>query len=441
MALSEIVTTTIQAGTVNPSRRGFGTPLILCYHTAWATDEVRTYTSFSGVAADFSASEPAYQMAQKFFQQSPRPTAVKIARLPTPGTGQVTVLDATDYDIVGQPNIQGTVTSPDGTVTTIDEAWDTDLATTLGNVATAIAAVADLGAVGAASDVTATAANPGESFWFEFTTAGIDVYDQTLTWGYDTRLANVLDNDPDFYAVVVENNSPDNMAEVASWVASNDRIAGFGPQFTKPALHTDAIYTVAADHTALMANDDAFALFTKEPRNTFKECAWLGKVLPVDPGSATWAYQRLDSTGVDTYTATERTTIEGADASANHYVAEAGVGITRPGEMFGGEFIDVVRGLDWLEARLQERLFSLLVNEPKVPYTDSGLGQLVAEVRGQLREAEERSVIDAGWTVTVLPVAEQATADRAARIVRGLEFQARLAGAVHTINLIGTVTV
>ena len=441
MALSEIVTTTIQAGTVNASRRGFGTPLILCYHTAWAGDEVRTYTSFSGVAADFSANEPAYLMAQKMFQQGPRPSSIKIGRLPTPGTGQVTRIDATDYDIVGQPNIQGTVTSPDGTTTAIDVAWSTDLPTTLGLLDTALDAITGLTAATSSPVVTATADNPGESFYFEFTTDGVDVYDQTLTWGYDTRLTNILDVDPDFYCVVIENNSPDNMAEVAAWVSSNDRIAGFGPQFTKPSLFGSGLFTTGADHTALMANDDAFALFTAEPRSTYKECAWAAARLPYDPGSVTWAYTQLASTGADSYTATERTTIEGTNVQGNHYVAEANVGITRPGKMFGGEWIDVVRGLDWLEARLQERLFTLLVNEPKVPYTEAGLGQLVAEVRGQLREAEDRSVIDSGWTVTVLSVADQAPADRTNRIVRGLEFQARLAGAVHTINIIGTVTV
>jgi len=439
MALSEIITTTIQAGTVSPSRRGFGTPLILAYHTAWATDEVRTYSSFSGVAADFSANEPPYLMAQKVFQQNPRVTSIKIGRLPTPGTGQVTVVDLTDYDLAS--TITGSVTAPDGTVTAISVPFNTDLPTTVGDLQSALTAITDLTAVAASPLVTCTADNPGESFFYEFTIPGVDVYDDTLTWGYDTRLDNVLNVDPDFYCVVVENNSPDNMAEVAAWASTNDRIAAFGPQFTKPSLFDASLFTVAADHTALVANNDALGLMTKEPRNTFKECAWVGKNLSSDPGSITWAYTRLDSTGADSYTTSERNTIEDATRSMNHYVAEASIGITRPGEMFGGEFIDVVRGIAWLEARLQERLFTLLVNEPKVPYTNAGLGQLTAEVRGQLREAEDRGVIDAGWTVTVVPVELQATADRAARIVRGLEFQARLQGAVHTINLIGTVTV
>jgi len=433
MALSEIVTTTIQVGTVSPSRRGFGTPLILAYHTAWTGDEVRSYSSFADVANDFGVNEPPYLMAQKFFSQNPRPTVVKIGRLPAPATGQVTTIDATDYDIVEQPNIQGTVTSPDGTVTTIDVAWTTDLATTLAALDTALDAISGLTASTTSPEVFATADNPGEMFFFNFTTLGIHVHDETLTWGYNTRLANVVDNDPDFYAVFVENNSPVNMDEVAAWASANGRIAGFGPQMTKPALFT-AVGT-------LLANDDAFGLFTKKPRSSFPECAWAGKMLPTDPGSATWAFKKLNNVVADDYTKTERVFIENTTVKGNHYVSEASIGITRPGKMFGGEWIDVVRGIDWLEARLQERLFTLLVNSPKVPYTEAGFGLVVAEIRGQLREAEARGLIDAGWTVTYLPVLSQSTADRAARIARSFEFQARLQGAIHQINLIGTVTV
>jgi hypothetical protein len=190
-----------------------------------------------------------------------------------------------------------------------------------------------------------------------------------------------------------------------------------------------------------MANDAAFSLFTKEPRVTFKECAWLGNMLPRDPGSATWAFKNLDGVGADSMTATERALIEASAHKGNHYVAEASVGITRPGKAHGGEWLDVVRGLDWLQARMEERLFTLLVNNPKIPYTDDGIASVESEVRAQLRIAEARGLIDAGWTTTVLAAADQDSADRAARIVRDIEFQARLAGAIHTINIAGTVTV
>lgn len=444
MALSEIVNVSIQAGTVNPARRGFGVPLLLMYHDAWATDEVREYTSFSSVASDFPADSATTRTvnlaAAAMFSQDPRPSSIKIGRLAAPQTGQATTIDITD--MATNTAIQGTVTSPDGTATTIDVAWNTSKALTLADLDTALDAITDLTcAVPVGDTVTATADNPGEQFYYSFTTDGVDVRDVTDDWDYDDRLTALLDVDAEFYAVIVENNSPKNMDKVARWCLANDRMCGFGAQYTKPAQFKSSEFTAGADYTALLANDSAWGLFTAEPRSTFKEAAWFSNMLPRDPGSATWAYKTLEGIGADTWTPAERATIEGSAHKANHYAAEANVGITRPGKAFGGEWIDVVRGLDWLKARLEERIFAALVNNPKIPYTDAGLAILVGEVRGQLQEAEDRGVIDSGWSVTITPAASQATADRAARIVRGLDFTARLAGAVHTVNIAGTVTV
>jgi len=444
MALSEIVNVSIQAGTVNPARAGFGVPLLLMYHDAWATDEVRSYSTFSAVAADFSSSSPTqrtvYLAAAQMFSQSPRPATIKIGRLPAPATGQVTTIDAND--LAYGSAIDGSVTSPDGTVTPISVAWNTDLATTLADLQTALSAISGLTAAAAVAGVMdATSDNIGEQFYYNFTTAGVDVRDATLTWGYDTRLDALLNIDPEFYAVMVDNNSPVNMDKVARWCLANDRMCGFAPQYTKPAQFVSGEFTSGADYTALMANKSAWGIFVAEPRSTFKEAAWFADMLPRDPGSATWAFKTLEGVGADTWTPTERALIEGPTHKANHYTAEAGVGITRPGKTFGGEWIDVTRGLAWLAARMEERLFSALLNNPKIPYTDGGFAVLVGEVRAQLKEAEQRGVIASGWAVTITAAAAQAPADRAARIVRGLEFSATLAGAIHTINIAGTVTV
>lgn len=444
MALSEIVNVSIQAGTVNPARRGFGVPLLLMFHDAWDTDEVREYTTFSSVAADFAADDldqgVVYLAAAVMFSQDPRPSSIKIGRLPTPGSGQITTIDAND--MATGATIEGAIVGPDGTATSLSVAWNSDLATTLADLQTAISAISGL-TCGAPSGgvVAVTADTAGRMFFYSFTTEGVDVRDTTADWDYDDRLTALLAIDPNFYAVIVDNNSPKNMDKVARWALANDRMCGFGPQYTKPSQFVTGEFTSGADYTALMANDAAWGLFTAEPRSTFKECAWFANMLPRDPGSATWAYKTLDGIGADTWTPTERLLIEGTAHKANHYAAEATIGITRPGKMFGGEWIDVVRGLAWLQARLEERLFAALVNNPKIPYTDAGFTILVSEVSAQLQEAEDRGVLDSGWSVTITSVAEQATADRAARIVRGLDFSARLAGAVHTINIAGTVSV
>ena len=437
MALSEIVSVTIQAGTVNPARAGFGIPLIMAYHTAWTGSEVRRYTSFAGVAVDFDPDSMPYKMASALFAQNPRPSEIKIGRLPAPPTAHTQVLDFTDMS--SSVDVDLAVTSPDGTETSVSVAWNTNLATTLADLKTALDAISGIGTCTVASPlVTVPATNVGEMVHIEPSTTGVHVRDTTTDWDYDDALTAAAVIDGDFYAVLTDCNSPRNMSKVAVWCESTDRFAFFAPQYTKPAQFATGEFASGSDYTAFLANDAHAFFVTKGSRENALEARLAGRMLPLDPGSATYAYKTLEGVGADAWTSTERSTIEAYHG--NHYASEAGVAITRPGKAGGGEWIDVVIGLAWLEARLQEAVFAALVNNPKIPYTDAGLSVLVSEVRGVLKIAERADVLASGWEVTVLAAAEQATADRAARIVRDLEFSAQLAGAVHTVNIAGTVT-
>jgi hypothetical protein len=441
MALSEIVPVTIQAGTVNPARRGFGVPLILPFHSKWSGTEVRTYTSFAGVATDFPETHSMpYKLAAAMFSQSPRPTKIKIGRLPTPPSDHLLVLDFTDHPTA--TDVKLSVVEHDGTATALSVAWNTDLATTLAAVDTALEALGGISVATASPLLTVTTSTNGEQTHITPTAGSATVCyvrETTADWDYDDALAAHAAVDGDFFGIVIDSGSPKNMDKVARWALANDRFAFFGPQYTKPAQFVTGEFSAGADFTALQANDSAAGLFTKASRNSAPEAAWVGLMFPLDPGSATYAFKRLSGVGADAWTSTERTTIETTN-KGNHYAAEATIGITRPGKCFGGEWIDVTIGLAWLQARLEERLFSLLVNNPKIPYTDEGIALIVAEVAAQLQEAEDRDVLAPGWTVTAGLAADAEVADKADRILRDVSFAAVLAGAIHTINIVGTVT-
>lgn len=442
MALSEIVNVSIQAGTVNPARVGFGVPLILAYHTKWTGTEVRSYTSFSGVATDFpeTYSMP-YLAAAALFSQNPRPSVIKIGRLPAPSSDHILTLDFTDHP--SGENIRLSGVEADGTAISLNVAWNTNIATTLAALETALEALGTITATVSSPLITVASDTNGQQTHLTPTAGSTTicyVRETTADWDYDDALTAHAAVDGAFYGVLIDSGSPKNMDKVARWCLTNDRIAFFGPQYTKPAQFATGEFAAGADYTALLANDSAVGLFTRASRNTWPEAAWVGRMFPLDPGSATYAYKRLSGVGADDWTSTERTLIESSTHKGNHYASEAGIAITRPGKSFGGEWIDVVIGLAWLQARLEERLFSLLVNNPKIPYTDEGVALVVAEVEAQLREAQNRGVLAPGWAVTAGAVADADDADKAARILRDVEFTAVLAGAIHTINIVGTVT-
>jgi hypothetical protein len=442
MALSEFVSVSIQAGTVTPARRGFGVPLIMAFHTAWAGSEVRSYRTFAEVSADFPASGSAGLMprylASTLFSQNPRPELIKIGRLPTPtGVMHTVVVDFTDH-ATGE-DITGSHVSPTGTETAIDIAWNTNIATTLADLKTALDALTGIGTCTVASPlITIPATTAGEMNHFSFD--GLeDIRETTADWGIDDALDAALVIDPAFYGVLCDSNSPKNIDKVARWALANGRLAGFAPQYSDPADFASGEFTSGSDLTALLTNDRAWGLFKAEARDGAADGGWFGRLFPYDPGSATWAFKRLAGCSPDTWTTSQITTIESTN-HGNTYRTESALPITYPGKTFGGEWIDVVIGLDWLTARIEERIFALYASTPKIPYTDAGLGLIQAEIEGALEEAERRSVVDAGWTVTKLAVADQEEADRDDRIARGFEFQARLAGAIHKASVTGTVS-
>jgi hypothetical protein len=184
-----------------------------------------------------------------------------------------------------------------------------------------------------------------------------------------------------------------------------------------------------------------FVLYHQDAENDFPECAWFGGVLPLDPGSETWKFKRLNSISYSNLTITQSQNAR--NKKANTYEFIGGVGITREGTVAQGEFIDIVRGVDWLTSRIQEFVYSVLVNSNKVPYTDAGITAIESEVRRALQLGISNNFIaeDPEPIITVPKAANVPPNDKAQRILKNVRFQATLSGAIQAVEIIGTVTV
>jgi hypothetical protein len=60
------------------------------------------------------------------------------------------------------------------------------------------------------------------------------------------------------------------------------------------------------------------------------------------------------------------------------YTTRGGVNVTEDGVVASGEYIDIIRGIDWLESRLEVAIFTNLVNKRKIPYDDGGIASALA---------------------------------------------------------------
>ena len=119
--------------------------------------------------------------------------------------------------------------------------------------------------------------------------------------------------------------------------------------------------------------------------------------------------------------------------------------------MGSGEFIDIMRGIDWLENQMATNIFTALSSGAKVPYTDAGIATVEAEVRGMLDEGIRVGLLRASpddydglpYRVTTKAVADISALDRSNRALPAdaIVFDAKVAGAIHSATITGVVAV
>jgi len=173
------------------------------------------------------------------------------------------------------------------------------------------------------------------------------------------------------------------------------------------------------------------------------DAAIMSRMFATDPGTATWKWKTLSGVGPSGYTNAEVSDMlspgEG-EPNMNPVIHEMGVNYTAEGKTVTGGYLDVQRAIDWLEARITENVFQLLVTQGKVSYTNVGIGQVVSRITEILRVAKNRDVL-LEFTVTAPDRDEIPTATRANRILPDINFTGIVAGAVHEVSISGVVRV
>lgn len=416
-----------------PSKPNFGTPLILCYHTHWV-DRVREYSEADELLDDgFTESDFAYKAAVALKSQSPSPKTFKIGRRANAPTQTVTLemLSAVQTDVV------------EGEINDTPISYAIPGSATLTSVATAVEllveAVTGISSSAAVAVITATSA-PGaySSYYFG---RNVKIKDTTADPGVTADLNAVKDEDNAWYGLVVDGNSEAVITAVATWTEANKKV--FVPLSSDWDLVDIAQTTdIGSDLVALAFTRTAGIYHRGLGRaEDMLDSAWEGACLSFDPGTITWAFKSLAGVSVDELKAGERSAL--AAKNWSHYERTNGSNITFEGRTPSGRFIDVTHFVDWLHAEIQADVYSLLINNPKVPYTTTGIEAVKNAILGALKKGQQRGGLadDTDPTVTAPAITETDAADRANRVLRDVTFTARLSGALHSIKITGTVSV
>lgn len=171
------------------------------------------------------------------------------------------------------------------------------------------------------------------------------------------------------------------------------------------------------------------------------EYAWMSQIFAgYAPAEATWAYKNFndnDKITVSSITDTQDEFVR--NNYGNTYTLTGGKNVTIDGRVCGGEYIDIMRGTDWLSALLTEEAYKPLVENSRIAFTDAGIGLEENAIRGSLTKAEVY-LINAEDTVLVIPKeADISKEDKANRTANGFSFSSTYQGAIQKVGITGTI--
>lgn len=438
--LNDVVSVSVSAATSTPTQEGFGVPLIMNYHTKFA-ERVRKYTSLAGMITDgFATTDLVYKAAQAIFAQPPSVPYVLIGREEKTSKRNIKLIpvakDATTYIVY----INGTAGS-----------YTSTTATTIATVIDGLKAIIDT------LKLNVTVTDNTTDMTIEAKTTAADnftiyVNDWTLftTFQDNTTDGGIVD---DITAVRLIN---DDWYGLCLTVESDAIIKAAAAHIE--ALHTTAPKTfrcssASADIPASGSSDVASYIKSHSYKRTqiiYDPNAWelytggaqTGKMLPYEPGQATDVYKTLTGIVVTQFSPTIQGYIDGKDCAC--YTTIAGLDCVYQDELTTGMWLDLVTGIDFMTARMKERIFGKLVSNAKIPYTDAGIAVIESEVKAVLSMCTKDpynicATAPAPWTQVPL-AADCSASDKSTRTLNNVRFGAVAQGAIHKVAVSGVVT-
>jgi hypothetical protein len=484
LSVSDVVNVSIVMTPTAAAVRNFGALLVLGSSSVIDTNErIRSYTTLSAVANDFGTTAPEYLAAVNFFSQSPQPALLYLGRWAQTASSGVlhgarlstsqqaianfqaitnggfnitidgTVKNITGLNFSGAANLNAVAAIIATALTTANVIWGANnqrfdiISKTTGATSTVSYASAGTGTdvstlLGLTAASGASAPVPG-------------IPAETLLSAV-TQMANIS---TDWYGLAIAAiglTDADQIA-VAAFIeaASPSRIFGITTQASAtldPTSTTDLAYVLSAAKYR--------RTFTQYSTSSpYAVTSMYGRAFTVDftgnRTTITLKFKQEPGITAETLTETQAATLKAKKCNVfvNYNNSTA---IIQEGQMTDGSFFDEVHGLDYLQNDVQTAVYNLLYTSPtKVPQTDAGANLIATTISARLAQGvangliapgvwnspgfgalTQGDVLGKGYYVYTPPVSSQSQADREARKAVTNQCAIKLAGAVHSANVI-----
>lgn len=454
MALNDIVQLTITRETQAVTRAGFGTYAYIAEFetdkTTTTFDRYRVYDGLSALTDDgWLTTDSVYKAASALFSQNPKLSQILIGRKDDEDASWAAALTAVnnaysswysfsieasqssttvfDADFVASNSIVATVNGTAVTAVT----FNADQATTMDDLKDQIEAdITDASVTVVATDVDSRTLlieiDGGQVTSVSWgITGGVSQPSDTVTYAFE--------DDQKAASAWAETAEPKKLYFLSS--ADADILdSGVSDDIAS------ALQALSYDRSVTMYDPKSLTGSESTSDQQVIESAWPGECLPYGAGEQTWAYKTLS--GVSAYDITGAQRTIALSKNCNIYTTVAGVSATENGKVAGGEWIDIIRGIDALEARIQEDIYALLVNSRKVPFDDGGITLVESTLRASLLAFAGRPglLIADSIVITVPKYKDIASADKIARTLPDITFTATPQGAIHIVQIAGTIS-
>lgn len=457
MSANDVITITINLRTQPASRESFGIPCVFTYH---AKDPARALVFADAPSmlvaggGPFAVDDAAYVLANAQFAQGANEVIVARRINPTIRTVVVAVRSGVINGETYPLNEADYVVTINGT----DFTFTSDATATAIEIATGIVPLINAGAenVLATDNLDGTfdvekAVTPGGA-----ATAGV-----WFTIAQDRELFTIEDTTPAAAggAMAAEiaqlrNVNDDWYGITGDWFGAIEILAVAATIESLNKLHVaaspdDEIYDAAITDDIASALQTLSYTRTKCSRHSTPEtglaAAEMGDAFTKDPGKAIWGFNTLAGIAVEDYTETEQSAMDAKNCG--YYINYLGSGSTFNGQVASGQYVDVIRFVDWLKSIMETNIGTQIKTLDKIAYTNRGISVVETEVRGSLKAGISVGGLtsDTPFVVTVpnaivgSPTGVSAT-DKGNRLLPNVKFSATLAGAIQAVDVTGDIT-
>lgn len=480
LSVDRVVKVAVNLQPLAAGRRNFG---VLCIAGDSAVidglERLRSYTSIEGVADDFGTTDPEYLAALLYFSQSPKPSILYITRWvreDSPGLlyGGMATTTMETWTAITDGSMSLAIDGDAVALTSLDFHSATNMNGVASVINTALGSDGDCTWDGTKFIITSGTAGADSSVGYATSGAsGTNVsalagLTATLAYdpvpGYDAETPvqcaeTLADVSGEWYGLMFAASTmptDDQSMAVAGFIEAASKARVFGYTVTdiraKSAVYASDLFT----RLKALSYDRSIGQYSTS--SPYAVASLLGRAFTVNfnanRSAITLKFKTEPGIVAETITETEATAL--AAKNANVFVNyDNDTAIVQEGKVASGAYFDEVHGLDWLQNAIQTECFNLLYqSKTKVPQTESGVGQIVSTIAKVCREAINNGLIAPGvWNadgfgqlaqgdylpqgfyIYSQPIVDQAQSEREARKAPPIQVAAKLAGAVHFVDV------